>query len=223
MAENSGWEEMDRKEERPHGKGRFYRWGSVATDLLVATLILVVSIVLLPVFPAMFAAFEVYLHKSSIDRKLKDPFIFIKDNWSILLRFTILMLVMWVFPILTLFFVPTTAPMYVVVSALAWIILVFSIIILVAAPVIIDKMNVNLRQLVANSFLFIFGSPLYSFLSIALAVVFVVLSVVISPLFGFAVGFVCWGSGALSYLSFNKILNRRHVYDSSSRKDKRKK
>ena len=187
----------------------FWKYGTAFFDLLVVTVLVLLGFALILPFAFAFCGSVAYLAKDIRSRRLSGIFRFARENFSILLRLEILLLFMWVFPILAFFVIPATAPGYGFVIFVAYTVLILSFVILLNAPAVIEKMRVNLRQLVSNAYLLVLGSPVYSFLILTLAGVVTYLSIAVDPLFALALGLIAWADSYMNYMSFGKVAKKK--------------
>ena len=156
----------------------FKIFGDYLFEYLIITLLLILSLVLVIPFIPVFIGVISYLTHKREDRMLKDVFITIKDNAKIIIKFTIFELIVMVVSILNIyFFAKHSEGFNSVILVLSYVFLVLGIIFLAHAPMIIIGMNVNLRQLIFNSFLFFFGGVVNSLIAIvSIGALFVIAS-----------------------------------------------
>ena len=156
----------------------FKIFGDYLFEYLIITLLLILSLVLVIPFIPVFIGVISYLTHKREDRMLKDVFITIKDNAKIIIKFTIFELIVMLVSILNIyFFAKHSEGFNSVILVLSYVFLVLGIIFLAHAPMIIIGMNVNLRQLIFNSFLFFFGGVVNSLIAIvSIGALFVIAS-----------------------------------------------
>lgn len=178
-------------------------------DFIVVSILLSFSCLTLLPLVFVFGGVVHFYSIPYVDRRLKNIFVYIKNNWKILLKLEILMLVMWIFPVLTLYVLKTSIPGYAVMMFLSYMVLFLSLIPFANGPVLIDKMNLNLKQLAINSYLMIMGSPFYSLISIASVTLVIFLAVQINVFLIFLLPFSSLIVSFFSYQALEKIKNKR--------------
>ena len=101
-------------------------------------------------------------------RRFKDIFTTIGKNRKILIFYTLFQLIIIVFPVLNIYFFNThPANTNYFVLAVSCIALFVGVIYLVTGPTVIVNMRVNLRQLLYNGIMLVFGGPVRSLIAIA--------------------------------------------------------
>ncbi len=145
-----------------------YAFGEYAFEFLILTVLVALSAVLVLPFSTVITGVTGYFKLGMGDRRLKDIFVTIGQNWKILIFYTLFQLIILVFPIFNIYFF-NTHPENInnFVLAVSYITLIFGVIYLVTAPTVIVNMNVTFRQLLYNGFMLIFGGLLRSILSVA--------------------------------------------------------
>lgn len=153
-----------------------YRLGDYIFEYLVISILLIASFILILPFPAIFVGCVAYFRRRSNERLLKDIFIAIKDNFKIIIIYSILILIMFIFSALNIYYFNTNVDdiNYFILIA-SYIVLFIAIIIFVHSPIIILNMQVTLFQLIFNCFALMLGGLLGSALLIALSIGFVFL------------------------------------------------
>lgn len=145
----------------------FRIFGDYVFEFLVITFLLIVSLALVIPFVPVYVGVIAYFTHHRDDRMFKDIFRAIKDNWKILIKFTIFELIVLVVSFLNVYYFRThTEGFNIVILVLSYVFLFIGVIFLVHAPMIIIGMNVNLRQLIYNSFLFFFGGVINSAIAV---------------------------------------------------------
>ncbi len=145
------------------------KFGEYLTEFLVVTLLVALSALSVVFFVPMLVGLCGFFKNKKEVRLFKDIFITMKENWLILIPYTIFQLVILVFPILNIYFFNThPANMNYVVLAISYVALVVGSIYLVTAPTIIVNMNVKFLQLIYNGFMLLFGSLIRSLICLAL-------------------------------------------------------
>lgn len=155
----------------------FKIFGDIVFEYLMITLLMVLSLLTVIGFIPTFIGIVSYFNHNKNDRMFKDIFRTIKDNFKIILKFTILELIILIVSILNIYyFMGHQEGFNVVILGLSYFFLAIGIIFLAHAPMIIIGMNVNLRQLIINCFLFFFGGLVNSLIAIASLALIVVLA-----------------------------------------------
>ena len=143
-------------------------FGEYAFEFIVITLLLALSAVLVIPFIPMLVGVCGYFRQNINCRRFKDIFTAIGANWKILIFYTIFQLIIIIFPVLNIYFFtahPENMNYFVlVVSCVA---LVVGAMYLVTAPTIIVNMKVNVRQLIYNGIMLLFGGLWRSLVSLA--------------------------------------------------------
>ena len=146
----------------------FRIFGEYIFEYLILTIILVLSLILVIPFIPVYIGVVGYLTHKRDDRMLKDIFTTIKENWKIILKFTIFELIILVFSFLNIYYFRQNMTGFnTVIVVISYVFLFFGVVFLAHAPMIIIGMNVNLRQLILNTFLFFFGGVINSIIAIA--------------------------------------------------------
>ena len=142
--------------------------GEYIVEILVVTILVALSAASVIFFIPMLVGLNGYFKNKKDVRLLKDIFITIKDNWKILIPYTIFELLIIVFPVLNIYYFNTHLDKmnYFLLSA-SYIALVVGAIYLTTAPTIIVNMNVTFLQLLRNGFMLLFGSLYRSLISLA--------------------------------------------------------
>ena len=133
-------------------------FGDYLFEYFTITLLLIISFVLIIPFIPIFIGIVSYFRRKLDDRMLKDIFKPIKDNFKIIILFTIFELVLIIFSVLNIYYMNTNLEqMNTVMLFISYIGLIIGIYLLIHSPVIILDMNVNFRQLLFNSVFLIMG------------------------------------------------------------------
>lgn len=142
--------------------------GEYIVEILVVTILVALSAASVIFFIPMLVGLNGYFKNKKDVRLLKDIFITMKDNWKILIPYTIFELLIIVFPVLNIYYFNTHLDKmnYFLLSA-SYIALVVGAIYLTTAPTIIVNMNVTFFQLLRNGFMLLFGSLYRSLISLA--------------------------------------------------------
>lgn len=149
---------------------KFFRiFGDYAFEFFAVTVLVALSAVLIIPFVPMLVGVAGYFRTDINTRRFKDIFTTIGKNWKILIFYTIFQLIIIIFPVLNIYFFnthPENTNYFIL--AVCCIALFVGIIYLVTAPTVIVNMQVNLRQLIYNGIMLIFGGFIRSLISIAL-------------------------------------------------------
>lgn len=170
----------------------FRIFGEYLFEYFVITLLLILSLALvIPFVPVYIGTIEYFTHKRD-DRMFKDIFKTIKENLKIIIKFTIFELIVLVVSFLNVYYFRThTEGFNIVILVISYVFLFLGIIFLAHAPMIIIGMNVNLRKLIYNCFLFFFGGLANSVIAILALAGLVIgasyLPYIVIPLLYFAV------------------------------------
>lgn len=144
------------------------RIGDYFWEFLVVTLIAAVAAVTVLPFIPVTVGLCAFFRRSAEERRFKDIFTAIGENWKILIPYTIFQLVIIVFPILNIYFFNThPEQLNYFVLAVSVVALVFGVFYLATAPTIIVNMKVTFRQLLRNGIMLLFGGLLHSILAVA--------------------------------------------------------
>ncbi len=155
----------------------FKIFGDYIFEYLVITLMIILSSLTVIGFVPMFVGIVAYYNRRKDDRMFKDIFIAIKDNLKIIIKFTIIELIILIVSILNIYYFSAHQEGFnIVILWLSYFFLFIGIVFLAHAPMIIIGMNVNLRQLIFNCFLFFFGGLLNSIIAIAAVALIVILA-----------------------------------------------
>ena len=142
----------------------FRIFGEYIFEYLILTIILVLSLILVIPFIPVYIGVVGYLTHKRDDRMLKDIFTTIKENWKIILKFTIFELIILIFSFLNIYYFRQNMTGFnTVIVIISYVFLFFGVVFLAHAPMIIIGMIVNLRQIILNtfSFLYIFNFDIF--------------------------------------------------------------
>ena len=147
------------------GIGKF---GEYVLEVVVVTLLVAISAAtVIPFIPMMVGLAGYFRNKKEV-RMFRDIFDTIKENWKILIPYTIFQLLITVFPILNIFYFNThLEQMNGFILAVSYVALVVGAIYFATAPTIIVHMNVSFFQLLRNGFMLLFGGLFRSILALA--------------------------------------------------------
>ena len=128
-----------------------------------------VSIALVIPFPAILVGVSGYFKTDIHERRIKDIFKHIKENWVIIIKYSLFILLLSVFSIFNIYFYNTNLEsINEVIYVISYLLLFFLGLSIITSPTIIINMNVTLKQLIFNSFTLIFGSIKNTLISIAI-------------------------------------------------------
>lgn len=150
-------------------------FGDYLFEYLIISILLILSFALIIPFIPMLIGVVSYFRRKFDARMLKDIFVPIKDNIKIIIKFTFLELILVIVSGLNIYYINTNPEsMNHIVLLLSYVGLILALLFIVHAPVIILNMNVNLKQLIFNSVVLIFGGIKNSLYTIALLLVFII-------------------------------------------------
>lgn len=150
--------------------------GDYIFEFFVITILLILSLALVIPFIPMVVGVVGYFKRNIHSRRLKDIFSTIKENWKILIFYTLFQLVILIASSLNIFYLNShlkNSNSFILV--LSYIALIFGIYYLITAPTIIVNMNVSFPQLLFNGFMLLLGNLKNTFLSLLLVALIVVL------------------------------------------------
>ena len=143
--------------------------GDYILEFVVITLLVALSAVTVVMFVPMLVGLNGYFKNKKDVRLFRDIFITIKENYKIIIPYTIFELLIIVFPVLNIYYFNThPLNMNYFLLAVSYVALVIASIYLATGPTIIVNMNVKFLQLIYNGFMLVFGGLIRSLSSIAL-------------------------------------------------------
>ena len=143
--------------------------GDYILEFVVITLLVALSAVTVVMFVPMLVGLNGYFKNKKDVRLFRDIFITIKENYKIIIPYTIFELLIIVFPVLNIYYFNThPLNMNYFLLAVSYVALVIASIYLATGPTIIVNMNVKFLQLIYNGFMLVFGGLIRSLASIAL-------------------------------------------------------
>ena len=146
-------------------------FGEYVLEILLVTLLVALSAASIVFLIPMMVGLTGYFKNKKDVRLFRDIFLTIKENWVLLIPFTIFELLIIAFPVLNIYFLNTHPEnMNYFLLAISYIALFIGGIYLTTGPTIIVNMNINFFQLLRNGFMLLFGGLLRSLGSIALMV-----------------------------------------------------
>ena len=144
-------------------------FGEYVMEFLIITVLVILSAATVVLFIPVLVGLNGYFKNNKNVRLYRDIFSVIKENYKILIPFTIFELLIIVFPILNIYYLNTHVDkMNYVLLAFSYVALVIGAIYLTTAPTIIVNMKVNFLQLLYNGFMLLFGSLIRSLIALAL-------------------------------------------------------
>lgn len=198
----------------------FKLFGEVIFEYIVITLLIILSLALVVPFVPVFVGLVGYFSSPRDYRLFKDIFKNIGKNAKIIIKFTIFELIILIFSILNLYFFTTNyRPEFAFILIVSSITLLLGAVFLLNAPVIILNMQVNLRELIYNSLVLVFGKPAREFLCLLALAAVALLAAYAFYLVPFAVYFVPFAAGKLIYPNF-RYLKARYMHVSVADMDK---
>lgn len=143
--------------------------GDYILEYVVITLLVALSAVTVVMFVPMLVGLNGYFKNKKDVRLFRDIFITIKENYIIIIPYTIFVLLIIVFPVLNIYYFNThPLKMNYFLLAISYVALVIASIYLATGPTIIVNMKVKFLQLIYNGFMLVFGGFIRSLASIAL-------------------------------------------------------
>ncbi len=137
--------------------------GDYVTEFIVITVLVALSAFTVIGFIPMIVGVTGFFQNAMGDRRIKDIFTAIKENWKILIFYTVFQLIIIVFPVLNIYFFNThPEKINQFVLAVSYIALFVGVVFIATAPTVIVNMNVTFRQLLYNGVMMLFGSLLRS-------------------------------------------------------------
>ncbi len=174
-----------------------FAFGEYAFEYICITLLLAVSFVLVIPFVPMFVGTVSYFKYKQGERRLKDIFTAIGQNWRILIPFTIFELVILGVSLLNVSYSLSTGSKDPFFLLLSYVGLIIGLVVLANGSVIILKMNVRFVQLLVNSITVILGG-IPNFLMLALIYgAYLVVGSVNPLLLPFGLYFICMATYTL--------------------------
>ena len=151
-------------------------FGDYVLEFFVITILLILSLALVIPFVPMVVGVTGYFKRDINSRRFKDIFSTMKENWKILIFYTIFQLIILVASILNIFYFNSHFEQnFYFILIVSYIALILGIFYLITAPTIIVNMNVTFRQLLYNGFMLLMGKLKNTIFALALAAVVVIL------------------------------------------------
>ncbi len=151
--------------------GAFKKFGDIIFEYFVISILLIASLLLVVPFVPMWISIIGYFNKKREQRMFKDIYTTFKENYKIILKFSIVELLLLVFSVLNLYYFSVNYNnTYLFIIVISTITGLMALLFLVNAPMIIINMNVSLKQLLFNCFTLTFGGLGRTFLSMVLII-----------------------------------------------------
>ena len=151
-------------------------FGDYVLEFFVVTILLILSLALVIPFIPMVVGVTGYFKRDINSRRFKDIFSTMKENWKILIFYTLFQLVILFASILNIFYFNSHFKQnFYFILIVSYIALIIGIFYLITAPTIIVNMNVTFRQLLYNGFMLLMGKLKNTIFALILAAVVVVL------------------------------------------------
>ena len=142
--------------------------GDYILEILVITILVALSVATVIFFIPMMVGLTGYFKNKKDVRLFRDIFLTMKENWKILIPYSLFQLVIVVVPTLNIYFLNTHPErMNYFFLAISYVALVIGSIYFITAPTIIVNMNVNFFQLLRNGFMLLFGGLLRTIIALA--------------------------------------------------------
>ncbi|MDE6414800.1 MAG: hypothetical protein K2K48_05255 [Anaeroplasmataceae bacterium] len=151
-------------------------FGDYVLEFFVVTILLILSLALVIPFIPMVVGVTGYFKRDINSRRFKDIFSTMKENWKILIFYTVFQLIILVASILNIFYFNShLETKFYFILIVSYIALIIGIFYLITAPTIIVNMNVTFRQLLYNGFMLLMGNLKNTIFALVLAALVVVL------------------------------------------------
>ena len=141
--------------------------GTFIFDYVIITVLLSLSLVTVIFFVPMFIGVVNYFKKHYDDRRIRDIFSYLKEDWAIVIKFTLLEIFVLIIPILNIVYFNTGDRSNAIITTISFVVLIYGVLMLVNAPVLILNMKLKLFQLMFNSLTLIYGKWWLSLITIA--------------------------------------------------------
>lgn len=135
----------------------FRKFGTFLFDFLVITILLTLSLVLVFPFPFILTGVHNFFLYKFEDRRLANIFNILKPNFKILLKFSLFWGVVVILSVFEIVFFNINGLRNDILTFICYLLLILSVIFITDAPIIIIRMNVNLKQLLFNCITLIYG------------------------------------------------------------------
>lgn len=181
-------------------KGSFDTIGNILFDYIILTVLFAGSLVLVVPLLPLIIGFQNYAECDLHSRKLTMIFTHIRDHRSMIIRWTMMILVMIFFSISNIIWLSTPYPILdSVVRGFSYVVLLIALTLIIHSPTVLKNMDVTFKQWIRNSMMLILSNPLHYVLSIGLIVILsygaiqsIVLLIIGLPLVLYAVARLSW-------------------------------
>lgn len=155
--------------------------GEYILEFIIVIVLSLLSILTIIGFVPMVVGLTGYFSNKKNVRLFKDIFRTIKENWKIIIPYTIFQLIILIVPTLNIYFFNThPESLNPFILAISYVVLVIGLIYLVTSSTIIVNMNVTFTQLLKNGIMLLFGNPIRSLIALAV-MAGLVLSIIYFP------------------------------------------
>lgn len=144
--------------------------GTYVFDYFIITLLLSLSLASVIFFIPMYVGVVSYFQREFEERRLKDIFTYLKEDWAIIIKFTFLELFVLIIPILNLVYFNSGDRSNTPITIISFVVLIYGALMFVNAPILILNMKLKLPQLMFNSIILIYGKWYLSIITIVLVV-----------------------------------------------------
>ena len=187
----------------------FRKFGTYLFDLLVITILLTLSLVLLFPFPFILTGVNNYFLYRIEDRRLANIFNILKPNFKILLKFSLFWGIVVGLSFFEIVFFNLNGLRNDVLTVICYVLLITSVIFITDAPIIILRMNVNLKQLLFNCITLIYGCWWFLLISFIVTIGYFVAFAYFPYIGGAGLYFVALIGNLASRKAMKKLMARR--------------
>ncbi len=131
--------------------------GTYIFDYVVITLLLSLSLASVIFFIPIYVGVVKYFQREFEERRLKDIFTYLKDDWAIVIKYTILELLVLIIPILNIVYFNSGDRSNNVITIISFVVLIYGVLMFINGPILILNMKLTLFQLIFNSIILIYG------------------------------------------------------------------
>ena len=131
--------------------------GTYIFDYVVITLLLSLSLASVIFFIPIYVGVVKYFQREFEERRLKDIFTYLKDDWAIVIKYTILELLVLIIPILNIVYFNSGDRSNNVITIISFVVLIYGVLMFINGPILILNMKLTLFQLMFNSIILIYG------------------------------------------------------------------
>ncbi len=181
-------------------------FGDYVLEFFVVTILLILSLALVIPFIPMVVGVTGYFKRDINSRRFKDIFTTMKENWKILIFYTLFQLIILFVSVLNIFYFNSHLEnKFYFILIVSYIALIIGIFYLITAPTIIVNMNVTFKQLLYNGFMLLMGNLKNTIFALVLAALVVVLILYFPYVIPFMFYFVTLLSQKLMSENFLKL------------------